>query len=424
MTAVLKLIGDIKGGGTPSFDACVQALLPLFPLFGECAATPQDSEWHAEGDVYIHTGMVLDELYKVLKTTDVETSADERLTLIFGALLHDICKPVVTTTAERDGRIRTIAPKHEERGRAYVALPLLELGLPYRVVRDVMALVGYHQVPKQLVIKERPVSAFLNLARKAPVRLLYLLEQADMRGRICPDLADHLTYLELFRMQCEELGIWREEAYAPWRARLACELGALGGDFVDLALGQAAMDHEAGRIAVVEEALARSYKARQGFAKLFIMVGPSGSGKTTWIRSHMPEARVVSLDDMREEMTGSRSDRSMEGQARQEAKRRLKEALAAHETVVWDATSLVVDFRRPLVELGLDYGALVTLVVMHKPTAEVLAGNAERDHVVPGRVLQDQLARMQWPEEDEAHRLVVVGSGASPLYRVGFTRET
>ena len=51
---------------TPNFDECVSFLASYFPLLNKFENTEQDKEWHAEGNVAIHTEMVLKELYKLL----------------------------------------------------------------------------------------------------------------------------------------------------------------------------------------------------------------------------------------------------------------------------------------------------------------------------------------------------------------------
>jgi predicted kinase len=417
--AAAALVAAIRGGATPTFDAIVEALAPLFPLLRRLAETPQDPEWHAEGDVHTHCRMVLDALYADFARRPEAPSGDERVTLALAAALHDVCKPVTTTSRDIKDVRRVVAPRHEERGRSYVAQGLLELGLPYGIVRDVMALVGYHQAPKKLVVKDAPAAAFRRLARLVPPRLVYWLERADMIGRTCGDLGEHLTSLDLFRLEMETLGAWDGRPYAAWRTLVAAELG--DGPLADVALAQAVLDHEAGLITTPEEGLARSYRFRPGFASLTVMVGPSGSGKSTWVARHRADARLVSLDDLREELASGRGDQSENGRVLQEAKRRLKAALAAKEPVVWDATSLRVDFRRPLVELGFDYGALVTLAVVHRRTREILEGNTGRADAVAPSVLDAQLEQMQWPEESEAHRFLVLGGDLAPVYRAGFS---
>ena len=65
--------------------------------------------------------MVLDEAYKILETQAQYLSHKRRLSLILGALLHDIAKPKTTKQQEIDGIIRTVAPRHANKGRSYLA---------------------------------------------------------------------------------------------------------------------------------------------------------------------------------------------------------------------------------------------------------------------------------------------------------------
>ena len=41
-------------------SALLDFMEPMFPLIGQMVSTPQDAEWHAEGDVRRHTEWVLD----------------------------------------------------------------------------------------------------------------------------------------------------------------------------------------------------------------------------------------------------------------------------------------------------------------------------------------------------------------------------
>ncbi|MDJ0575495.1 MAG: hypothetical protein QNJ65_10060 [Xenococcaceae cyanobacterium MO_234.B1] len=89
------MINEIFEGATPSIDEFVLGLGDRINLLKEYKSTPQDGEWHAEGDVHIHTGMVLDETYKILATEATHLSEERRLSLILGALLHDIAKLLI-----------------------------------------------------------------------------------------------------------------------------------------------------------------------------------------------------------------------------------------------------------------------------------------------------------------------------------------
>ena len=406
-----SILTEVMQGATPKLDALIDAFGGTFDLLYELIKTPQDAEWHAEGDVHVHTEMVLAETYEQLARHGGHFTPERRLALVLGALLHDIAKPLVTRYEEREGRERIVAPHHADRGRSYLAYKLLELGLPYEVACTVLALVGHHHDPKFLVIKDKAAREYKQLARQADLELLYYLEQADMRGRIASDQAQQIEYIDLFRLFAEEYGLWQVPAtrvYEEWRAFMAAELAHYPQKVRDLVLANAIRDFEAGQIFTPHEAIARSYQYRDRFAELVVMCGPSGSGKTSWIEKHLPEYHVVSLDDLREQIAGKRSDQSKNGQVMQAAKEMLKGHLRRHEKVVWDATNIRRQHRNAITQLGFNYHAFVTLVVFHMPEREFFARNRQRPHAIPDQILQRQLDNIEWPYVTDAHRVIFV----------------
>lgn len=82
-------------------------ILNYFPELKALKGVPQDSEWHPEGDVWIHTLMVVDEAAKLRNGTELKN-----LSLMFGALCHDFGKPA--TTQFQNGRWRSLA--HDQAG--------------------------------------------------------------------------------------------------------------------------------------------------------------------------------------------------------------------------------------------------------------------------------------------------------------------
>ncbi len=149
----------------------------LIPL----AATPQDAEWHPEGDVWTHTLMVLDEAAKLIADLDLARA----LTVMLASVCHDLGKPGTTTF--EDGRIRSRG--HEEAGVA-PTLALLERWnvhslLGYDVRAQVAALVADHLKPGQLYHDRDRVSdgAIRRLARRCEAGLLERVARADCLGR-------------------------------------------------------------------------------------------------------------------------------------------------------------------------------------------------------------------------------------------------
>lgn len=396
---------------TPSMDECVAMLGADIPDLNALKNTEQDPQWHAEGDVHIHTGMVLSELYVLLQTEASHVQGERRQALVLGALLHDIAKPFCTRRREINGVERVVSPGHEAAGRSYLAYKLMGLGLSYTVVELVLGLVGEHHMPKLLVARNGSAGEYLSLSRRADCELLYFLEVADMSGRYCTDTRQQLEYLAMFKLFCQEYRIWWPEINARrhWQGYLQQTLSHCDADTQDLIYANGIRDWERGLISQPEEAVARSFSYRDGFARLVLMCGPSGAGKTQWIKQNLPDYHIVSLDDIREQLSGNRANQKIQGQVLQEAKARLKHHLRSQDTVIWDATSLRKDFRARVCDLAFAYQALVTLVVFQQPESGFITGNQGREYAVPSDVLRRQMDTMEWPTADEAHRYVVVG---------------
>ena len=155
----------------------VNRLLPeMKPLVG----CEQEPEWHPEGDVWTHTLMVID------KARELNTDLDRprRITLMLGAVCHDLGKPA--TTAVIDGRIRSL--NHEEGGVAPTLSLLDRLNIHtidgFDVRAQVVGLVAHHLKPGMLH-KAAQVGdgAFRRLAQKVDLELLARVARADCLGR-------------------------------------------------------------------------------------------------------------------------------------------------------------------------------------------------------------------------------------------------
>lgn len=416
-------VDSITAGAQPSIAECVAALGDVLPAMHQLETTPQDPGWHAEGNVFIHTGMVLDALYELLETRASSVVGARRTALILAAALHDVAKPLTTRPMEIRGVQRIAAPRHEMRGRSMLALRLMGQGLDYALIERVCDLVGYHVAPKFLVVKGRERGAYLRLAQAADPELLYWLELADMIGRTCDDQAKQIEHIEMYGLFARDYGAWQrfgDEAPA-WRAMFRDQVE--GSDTLqDLSHGQFILDLCDGTVSQPEEGIARSYRFRDGFPQLVLTVGPSGSGKSTWAARHLADHVCISLDDIRAEL-GGRADQSRNGEVRRIARERLREALRRKQKIVWDATSLRRDFRDSVIKLATDYGSLVTLVCFPLAPAVYHRRNRERDTPVPASVLEGQLDVLQWPSRLEGHRWLVVDEDGAALAYYGGLRE-
>lgn len=157
-------------------------LLPVIaPELVPLADTPQDPDWHPEGDVWTHTLQCVDQAATLLADLD----RPRALAVMLGALCHDLGKPA--TTRFEDGRWRSRG--HEEAGVAPSEALLERWGVHtlqgYDVRAQVLALVGQHLKPGQLYDGRARVSdgAIRRLARKCEPDLLARVARADCLGR-------------------------------------------------------------------------------------------------------------------------------------------------------------------------------------------------------------------------------------------------
>ena len=103
----------------------------IIPEFLSTVGCEQPPEWHPEGDVYVHTCIMLGLLDK-----------NASLELCLAVLLHDIAKPPCKTWDEDAGRIRFNG--HESLGAEMADVILRRLRYPNHVITAVTAMVGRH----------------------------------------------------------------------------------------------------------------------------------------------------------------------------------------------------------------------------------------------------------------------------------------
>ena len=157
------------------------AIQQLFPEIRALVDVPQDPDWHPEGDVFIHTQLVVDRARELID----DLPYPRRVTVMLAALCHDLGKPATTEFIE--GRWRSRG--HEEAGVSPTESILKRLNIHtlngYDVRAQVVALVREHLKPGEFYKKREEVGdgAFRRLARKCEIDLLYRVAKADSLGR-------------------------------------------------------------------------------------------------------------------------------------------------------------------------------------------------------------------------------------------------
>jgi tRNA nucleotidyltransferase (CCA-adding enzyme) len=155
-----------------------------FPEIAALRGTPQEPEWHPEGDALTHTQHCLDALVALAEWRD--SAAARRRLLMFAVLAHDFGKPGTTVRLEKRGALRWASPGHEAAGAPLAENFLRRIGAPLELDAPVCALVAHHLVHHHGPDGDFSDSHVRRLARKltpATIDDLALVMTADSQGR-------------------------------------------------------------------------------------------------------------------------------------------------------------------------------------------------------------------------------------------------
>ena len=363
----------------PAIEAYLARIVPVADL----AATPQDHAFHAEGDVWTHTKMVVE----ALVVSRVYAALDREARAIVGtaALLHDIGKP--STTGDEGGKLTSRG--HSARGEQLARVALWRMETPFAAREHVCALIRHHQVPFFGITRPDAERLAQRLSLVTRNDWLTQVADADGRGRRCADPADQTRIVD-------HCGLW---------AAHCDELGVLDGP-------RAFASAHTRRVWLESEGRHPDLPAHDDTTcEVTLLAGLPASGKSTWLAAH-PQP-VVSLDDLREELDVDPGDGQAQviAAAREQARRFLRTGTS----FAWNATNLSRSLRAQLLELFRGYRARTHIVYCEGAESVLSRRNAARPDPVPRAAIDRMIERWTVPDPTEAHAvtyLVPHGAGA------------
>lgn len=338
---------------------------------------PQDKRHHAEGNVAIHTQMVLQALQEQPGYSGLSPEAQVQLWV--AALLHDVEKRSTTFT-EADGSI--VSPGHAKKG-AQTARRLLytDFSTSFSEREQIAGLVRYHGLPLWLMHKPDPQKALLEASFAVNTEWLALLARADVLGRICEDREELLERIAFFEAYCREQDCWgKSRAFSSDRAR-----------FHYFHKEGATPDYE---------------PYDDSSCEVTLLSGLPGMGKDHYLNTAGRELPVISLDAIRKRLKLDPKDRSANGFVAQEAKEQARIYLRAGQDFIWNATNITSQMRSQLIDLFTDYKARVKIVYLERPCKVWLKQNAAREEVLPMPALIRMLQKLEVPRLTEATMVI------------------
>lgn len=330
-------------------------------------ACPQDPIWHAEGDVWTHTKMVVN----ALMAQDFYQSLDaqQQYVLFLGALLHDVAKPLCTQTDE-NGRI--VSPKHAKVGEKVARQLLWDADFDLR--EQVCSIVRLHGLPLWALHKNNSNRHVIGASLRIPNSYLAAFATADIMGRVCDDETDMLERIAFYQALCQE---------------------------------QACLDH-----AFVfhnnHSKFQFFYKDEQHPASLYddttfeviLLSGIAGSGKDTYASNF--DLPIISLDAIRKELNIGFSDKKGQGRVAQEAYDRAKKFAAKKTSFIWNSTNLTVSMRLRLIRTLAPYRPTFKIVYLETSWKELFQ---RRRDSIPRKNIEVMLRILELPLPSEAHEV-------------------
>jgi len=223
----------------------------VFPEIHALVGCEQEPEWHPEGDVWVHTLMVIDQA----RTRIDDLDRPRQIVVMLGAVCHDLGKPL--TTAFIDGRIRSI--DHEQAGVAPATAVLDRLNVHsiegYDVRKQVLGIVAHHLKPGMFRQSPTPVSdgAFRRLAEKGDLEMLARVAKSDCLGRVgnfdC-------SAMDWFLERARDLGVQHAPPDPIVKGRHLLALGLPPGPRVGVVLRQIYEKQLDGSITSIDEGIA------------------------------------------------------------------------------------------------------------------------------------------------------------------------
>jgi Predicted kinase len=359
-----------------------ELLCQWFPELVPLADTEQDGTHHAEGNVAIHTRMVMKELVSDPDWSDLDDHA--RFRLFWASVLHDVGK--ADTTKLIDGRWQS--PNHSRVGAAIARRVLRNIGIPFETREEICAIIACHQLPFHLYGKEDKERRAIQLSLTLKPRELLMHARADARGRFCADPDDLMMRLDLAELEFSNLG-------------------CLNGPFK--------FGNDESRVAYfMSEGRNPYYEAHEVYdCEITVMSGLPGSGKDTWIAANRPGVPVVSLDTIRDELDVDATDN--QGGVEQAAKERVKELLRTKSDFVFNTTNITLNMRGKILRLIRDYNrickAKVSVIYLEPSPKTLLSQNGGRQQSVPPQVIDRLVRKLDPPKSWEAHEVIHITPG-------------
>lgn len=354
------------------------------PEFAALEKTPQSKRWHQEGNVLIHTKLVVMNMLRELQGMVDTPDKPYCLIMIAAALCHDLGKAV--TTRWDDEKNDYTCPHHGYEGEKIVRRLFFDEDILIR--EKVCYMVRWHMTMHHLLEKteDEQCKTYTRLSfGLMDVWSLYLLGKFDALGSINEESLDSCFINDKFnKMIRTVLNLMYSKFNKVFKLDVDDKLSYL---------------NDVNRPADVP----RSFN-------ITLMIGVSGAGKDTWVSEHLSDDIMLSRDNIRTEI-GIKGEKPY-GTKEQEKEvtkifnERLLEYCKNHKNIVINNTNLMRKYRSEFVKTVLPFNPSITFVYI-EPN-EMGDRAKRRDGQIKKEIVDGMWDRLDFPDISECDRLLIV----------------
>jgi tRNA nucleotidyltransferase (CCA-adding enzyme) len=223
----------------------------LHPELAALTETPQEPEWHPEGNVWNHTLLAVDVAAKIVRREKLPR--DTALTVMLGALTHDMGKASTTKRHAETGRIRS--PEHAKEGVEAARSFMKTIHVPAHIRKKVERIIFDHMfLPEAARAKDAAIRRLAKRLYPATIQELIWVTEADFLGRTLenPDL----SLIQLFQKRANELAVTESPMEPLVKGRDLMTLGEEPGVHMGEILKQLETAQIDGQFGTYDEAIA------------------------------------------------------------------------------------------------------------------------------------------------------------------------
>lgn len=300
------------------------------PEFALLKKAEQNPKWHAEGNAFIHTQNVCEQMVAQIRIKGLDGFTDWVKVLMTAALFHDVGKGT-TTALGNDGNWHSYG--HEKVGEVITRRMLWNEPCAFR--EQVCALVRYHMDVFYLLGRNDLFSRIITISHSVKVwHFLLLLAYCDTRG------------------SKQDVNLIKSNIYDLDKlTKIIKEMGCLNKPFGDKKISTFSLFNKNDAEKIFLDSMPNLRTSH-----VYVLMGLAGAGKSTWIKNHIEtecfgKSAVVSRDDIRIKLGYCKEGDKMIGTPKQEATvteefaKELRQAAEEGEAVYIDNLNLKRKYR-------------------------------------------------------------------------------